>query len=161
MTHPRSQDSPDRRAEGWPADIGVSIDGLLTAFYQGAAREAARYNLTAREFNLLRVCLRREEEECTATELARILPVDTSRISRMVTILVDKGLLQRRRLPEDRRMVMLSLTEEGVEMTSRILQIVSQNNARLMEGIDEDDIRVFEFVVSRIVANHTAMQSSE
>lgn len=138
----------------------MSIDGLLTAFYQGAAKEAARYNLTATEFNLMRVCLRRQEE-CTATELARILPVDTSRISRMVTVLVDRGLLRRRRLPSDRRVVMLSLTEEGVEMTSQILEVINQNNTRLMEGIDEDEIRVFSSVVSRIVANHTAMQNSD
>ena len=160
MTQPRSQDSPDRRAESPPADLRGSIDGLLTAFYQSAGREAARYNLSVPEFNLLRTCLRRGEE-CTATELARILPVDASRISRMVTILVDRGLLQRRRLPEDRRVVMLSLTEEGVEMTSQILQVINQNNARLMEGIDEDEIRVFLSVASRILSNHIAMQSSE
>ena len=160
MTHPRSQDNPDRRAESRLGDLRGSVDGLLTAFYQGAAREAARYNLTTPEFNLLSACLRREEE-CTATELARILPVDASRISRMVTILVDRGLLKRRRLPDDRRVVMLSLTEEGVEMTSQILQSINQNNARLLEGIDRDEIRVFASVVSRIVANHTAMQESE
>ena len=62
----------------------MSIDGLLTAFYQRAAEETARYSLTTTAFNLLRVCLRRQEE-CTATELARILSVDTSRISRIVT----------------------------------------------------------------------------
>lgn len=160
MTHPRSQDNPDRRAESPPWDLRGSIDDLLTAFYQGAAKEATRYNLTVPEFNLLRTCLRREEE-CTATELARVLPVDASRISRMVTILVDRGLLQRRRLPEDRRVVMLSLTEEGVEMTSQILQIINQSNASLMEGIEEEEIRAFASVVSRILANHAAMRSSE
>jgi DNA-binding MarR family transcriptional regulator len=160
MTHPRSQGSPDRRTSFGPADLGVSIDGLLTSFYQRAEEEAVRYNLTATEFNLLRVCLRRQEE-CTATELAQILPVDTSRISRMVTILVDRGLLRRRRLPSDRRMVMLSLSEEGVELTSRILDSINMRNTRLLEGIEKDEIRVFASVVSRIVANHTAMQSSE
>lgn len=160
MTHSRSQDSPARRAEIPPTDLRESIDGLLTAFYQGAAKEAARYNLTAHELNLLSACLRRKEE-CTATELARILPVDASRISRIVTILVDRGLLRRRRLPSDRRVVMLSLSEEGVELTSRILDSINQNDARLMEGIDEDEISVFASVVSRVVANHDAMQSSE
>ena len=160
MTYPRSQDSPARRAEIPPTDLRESIDGLLTAFYQGAAKEAARYNLTAHELNLLSACLRRKEE-CTATELARILPVDASRISRIVTILVDRGLLRRRRLPSDRRVVILSLSEEGVELTSRILDSINQNDARLMEGIDEDEISVFASVVSRVVANHDAMQNSE
>ena len=160
MTQPGSQESNDRRAEIPLGDMGGSIDGLLTAFYQSAAREAARHNLTPNEFNLLRACLRRGEE-CTATELARILPVDASRISRIVTILVDRGLLRRRRLPDDRRVVMLSLSDEGVELTSRILQSINQSSARLIEGIDQDEIRIFASVVSRIVANHTAIQSSK
>ena len=160
MTHPRSQDSPGRRVNNLPPDLRESIDDLVTVFRQGAARQAAYYNLTTQEFNLLSACLRREGG-CTATELARILLVDASRISRMVTILVDRGLLRRRRCPEDRRVVMLSMSEEGVELTSRILQSINQNNARLIGGIDEDEIRVFASVVSRLVANHTAMQSSE
>ena len=119
MTHPKSQDSPDRRAQIPLGDLRESVDGLLTAFYRGTAKETARYNLTTPEFNLLNACLRREEE-CTATELARVLPVDASRISRIVTILVDRGLLRRRRLPEDRRVVMLSLSEEAGHFQSQI-----------------------------------------
>lgn len=160
MTYSRSQDSPDRRAEFLQTDLRGSIDGLLNAFYQGTSKEAARYDLTAHEFNLLSACLRRKEE-CTATELARVLPVDASRISRIVTILVNRGLLKRRRLPSDRRVVMLSLSEEGVELTTRILRRIHRNSARLMEGIDEDEIHVFTSVVSRIVTNHDAIQSSE
>ncbi len=50
---------------------------------------------------------------------------------------------------------------QPVKLTSRILEVINQNNTRLMEGIDEDEIRVFASVVSEIVANHTAMQNSD
>ena len=50
------------------------------------------------------------------------MPTDPSRISRMVTKLVDMGLLRRRRLRNDRRIVMLRLTPEGNELTSQLVE---------------------------------------
>ncbi len=160
MTSPNSQDSPDRWAESQPADLRVSVADLTNAFYKTTSEEAARYDLTVTEFNLLRACME-SGEECTATELARILPIDASRISRIVTNLVDKGLLRRQRRTDDRRIVMLRLSEEGRNLTSQVLQDLNLHDDMLTEGIDEDEIRVFVSVASRIVANHTAMESSE
>lgn len=157
MTQPNSQEHSDQPAKNLPADLRVCVDGLSNAVFKGMSQEVAPYGLSAAEFNLLRACLD-SEGEITATELARRLPVDTSRISRIVTILVDRGLLRRRRLLDDRRVIMLSLSEQGRELTSRILQKVNMHDAALTEGIDEDDIRVFVSVTSRILANYAAMR---
>ena len=54
--------------------------------------------------------------EWTATELAQMLSADASSISRVVSKLVERGLLSRRRPREDRRKVLLKLTEEGVAL---------------------------------------------
>ena len=160
MTSPNSQDSPDPRTESPTTDLRASVADLTNAFYKGTSEETARYELTPTQFNLLRACFE-SGEECTATELAQILPIDTSRISRIVTILVDKGLLRRRRQTDDRRIVMLTLSEEGRELMSQILQDLNLQDAILTEGIDDDDIRVFVSVASRIVANYTAIQGEE
>ncbi len=160
MTQPNSPGGPDRPAEDSPADLRACVAGLANAVFKGGSQEVALYDLSAVEFNLLRACLD-SEGEITATELAEVLPVDTSRISRLVTILVNRGLLVRRRLPNDRRVVMLSLSEEGVELTSRILESMELHDAVLTDGIDEDDMRVFVSVTSRILANYAAMRKPE
>ena len=49
--------------------------------------------------------------------MAQALPLARSSISRTVTKLVDRGLIQRRRLLSDRRVVILTLTEEGMTLT--------------------------------------------
>lgn len=130
--------------------------GLANAVERGLAKELAPYQLTPMEFNLLRFCLIEQGEEITATQLAQMLPVDASRVSRIVTAVVDRGLLVRRRLPEDRRVVMLHLSDEGRELTLQALRGMDAFVAGLMEGISEDDIRVFVSVFSRMVANHAA-----
>ncbi len=160
MIDSSSQDNLDRGTASPPADLRASVSDLMNAFYKGTSDEAARYDLTATQFNLLRVCFERGEE-CTATELAQVLPVDASRISRIISSLVDKGLLQRRRRFDDRRIVMLTLSEEGKELTSQILQELNLQDAMLAKGIQVEDMRVFVSVVSRMVANYTAIQRAE
>ena len=157
MTNPQSQADPDRRAEDPPADLEECVAGLVNAVDKGMANEVAPYGLTSMEFSLLRHCL---EEECTATHLARVLPVDGSRVSRLVTGLVEKGLLRRRRLRSDRRIVMQRLSEEGRELTSHIVEKMKLYDAMLTEGVDEEELRVFVSVSARIIANHAAMQES-
>ena len=160
MIDSSSQDNLDRGTASPPADLRASVSDLMNAFYKGTSDEAARYDLTATQFNLLRVCFE-WREECTATELAQVLPVDASRISRIISSLVDRGLLQRRRRFDDRRIVMLTLSEEGKELTSQILQELNLQDAMLAKGIEVEDMRVFVSVVSRMVANYTAIQRAE
>ena len=129
----------------------------MNAVLKGAGDELEGYDLTVIEFSLLRACM--AEQEATATQLAEVLPVDASRVSRLVNQLVDKGLLVRRRLRNDRRIVMLRLSEEGVRLTSEILRHMWAYEAKLVEGIDEQDLHVFAEVALKMTANHDAMKA--
>ena len=136
--------------------------GLANAVERGLARELAPYQLSPTEFNLLRFCLGEPgHEEITATQLTQMLPVDASRVSRIVTALADRGLLIRRRLREDRRVVMLHLSEEGRDLTLGAMADVDAFVAGLLSGISEGDIRVFVSVFSRMIANHAALMEHE
>jgi DNA-binding MarR family transcriptional regulator len=134
------------------------ITEMFNALDKAKAQEVAPHGLTTLEYNLLWYCL---EGERTATELAQVLPVDGSRISRVVTGLVDRGLLRRRRLRNDRRIVMLSLTEEGRETTSGIFGNMRRYYAMLTKDIDEEELRAFSSVTARIVAKLAAVQGAE
>ena len=158
MTNPTPQDSPARSAEGLTANLGAYIYEVFNALDKWIRHEAAPYNISSVEYNLLWYCLWGEH---TATQLAQVLPIEGSRISRVVAGLVDRGYLRRRRLRTDRRIVMLSLTEEGQELTSRIFQEMQRHYAAFMEGIGEKDLLVFESVISGIIANYKRSQAAE
>ena len=107
------------------------------------------------EFSILRSCL--ERGECTATQLAEFLPVDASRISRVVNGLVDRQLLRRRRLRNDRRVVKLTLTQEGETLTFKLHQRVQQYDASLTEGVSEEEMNAFAVTTLKIAANSAAL----
>ena len=92
-----------------------------------------------------------EEGELTATELARVLPVDASRISRLVTRMVDRKLLIRRRLRHDRRVVMLRLSEDGNELTAELRRRVQAYYSTITENVSDEEMRVFRSTVFKML----------
>ncbi|MCY3747743.1 MAG: MarR family transcriptional regulator [Chloroflexi bacterium] len=133
------------------------VADLVNAVDKGVADEVSPYALIPSEFNLLRVCA---NGPCAATQLAGVLPVDASRISRMVTRLVNMGLVRRQRLRSDRRVVLLHLTDKGQELTSRVNQRVQSHVSGLLNGVSDREMRVFESVTSKIVANYATLKQS-
>ena len=160
MTESRQPLREDRAQGKAPSrsHLGASVTSLVTAFTKGMADVMKPYDLRPMEFNLLSHCLKREE--CNATELAEVLPVDASRISRIVTRLVERGLVVRHRMPSDRRVVTLRLSREGAALVSLLLQRVNDYVATMAGTIDEEEMSTFESVASRIVANHENLKSA-
>lgn len=155
-----SQGDADQSALNQGANPLASIIALAGVVDKALAKVLAPYDLTTVEFDCLWFCLDRERET-TATELASHLPVDASRVSRVVTTLVDKGLLRRRRLRTDRRIVMLRLSNEGEELAQQVRESVNMFVARLTEGVSEDEMQGFESFSSTVIANYDAMNRPE
>ena len=156
MTYLDSQDDHDRRTGELSARLGIDIFDIFNALDKALVQRASPHGITNSEYALLWHCL---EGERTVTQLAQVLPIDGSRVSRVVTDLVEKGLLRRRRTREDRRIVMLSLTNKGLELTSQIFQNMKRHYAAITEGISEEDLRTFMSVKSRILAKYASMES--
>lgn len=140
-------------------NLGTYVTGLVNAVDKEMADEVAPYDLIPLEFNILRACM--QNGECTATQLAEILPIDASRASRMVTRLVNMGLLRRRRLRNDRRVVMLRLTETGNELTAHLHERVQIHYSKLIKGVNEREMRGFVSTTLKIVANYAALKQSQ
>ncbi len=151
-----SQYKEDSQAETSGVDLGADVDGLMNVVSKGMEQEVQPYGIALVELSLLRICM--EQTEATTTDLAEVLPVDASRISRMVNGLVERGLLIMHRLRNDRKIVMLRLSEQGKEMTSMLHQRIQAHGAKLTENIGEEYLRKFEAVGSQIVANYAAMK---
>ena len=71
-------------------------------------------------------------------ELAQILRQDKSGISRSVEELVQKGYVNREPSREDRRSVVLSLTESGRERFERIEYDMEEKFRKVLDGIEKE-----------------------
>lgn len=159
MTGPpeQGQRNHDLRAELSP-DLGRFVATLAHTVDRGIAREMAPHDLLPLDVHLLVIC--QEMGECTATQLAQLLPVDAARISRLVNGLVERGLLIRRRPRNNRRIVLLRLSSVGEELASEVYQRIREYYAGLTQGLTEGELQAFNSAALRIIANQEAMANS-
>ena len=63
------------------------------------------------------------------------------------------------RLMRRRRIVILALAEEGKALTLELHRSVQAYDARLSKGVSEEQLAVFASVLSKVMANYTALQT--
>lgn len=86
------------------------LTGLMIDHYQ---RQITELDLTLQQAQALRI-LRREA--LTTGKLAEVLGISAPAITQLTDRLVRKGLIERRNCVEDRRCVIVALTERGSEL---------------------------------------------
>ena len=141
-----------------PAQLAEGVVQLVNAVVKGVERQIAPSGLISMEFNILKSF--QEKDEWTVTQLADVLPADAPRISRLVTKLVERGLLRRRRRTDDRRVVLLRLTNPGQELADELCARVHQFEARLLAGVSPDELETVRTVTAKILANHASAEQT-
>ena len=136
------------------SDLGSRVAGVMDAVARETGRIMAPRGLTRNDFALLSLLL--AAEEWTATQLAQVLPLAKSSISRSLAKLVNMGLVQRRRLLSDRRVVILSLTDKGIVLTQDLHSRIQEHDARLCAGVSEEQLAVYAAFRSMVVTNRAA-----
>ena len=134
-----------------PTDLSTCLDGLVNAM----ARIVAPHGLAHFDFAVLRLFL--GVEEWTTPSWAQALSLAPSGIGRTVTKLVEKGLVGRRRLLSDRRVVILALTDAGTALAQELNKRVGAHDASLCEGVGEEEMATFVAASSKVMANYAAL----
>ncbi|WP_269851814.1 MarR family winged helix-turn-helix transcriptional regulator [Methanosarcina horonobensis] len=82
--------------------------------------------------------------EVIPSYLGLCMNLDRSSLSRMVDSLEKKEIVKRRIDPEDRRKVLISLTEKGERYYQIILGIIEEIHASVIGFLGEQDIERYE-----------------
>jgi DNA-binding MarR family transcriptional regulator len=139
----RSASTTDPRGE-FPLDLTSYVFHLfaVVARHRDARLEAALkpLGLNLARHRALSVIL--ALQPCTMSELAEFSAVDRTTLTRTVDLLVDGGLVERATPREDRRQVILTLTEEGEATCRASLQAIYRVNRALLADLGEEDQRV-------------------
>jgi DNA-binding MarR family transcriptional regulator len=94
-------------------------------------------------------------EPCTMTELAEFSAVDRTTLTRTVDPLVRAGCVIRTTPPQDRRQVVLTLTDAGRELCRRSLQAIYRVNRELLSDLDEEKQRELARALEAVLARLT------
>ncbi|MGQ9708208.1 MAG: MarR family winged helix-turn-helix transcriptional regulator [bacterium] len=76
-------------------------------------------------------------------QLAQTLGLSKANASGLVDRLVKKGVIERFRSEEDRRVVLVQLTPAGAKMAAHLARLNRRGLSRMMRRIPERDLQVF------------------
>jgi DNA-binding MarR family transcriptional regulator len=111
----------------------------------------ARLGLDSREVVLLRHVAAAEGQSQQA--LAQELQIPPSRMVALVDRLEQRGLLERRPIPGDRRVRALHLTREGRRVLRKVMDASAEHEAELTAGLDPHEREQLIALLGRIAAD--------
>lgn len=119
-----------------------------------------RHDLTAQQYNVLRL-LRGEHPKAMPTlVLARRLVSRAPDITRMLDKLERLGLIARARLAENRRVVRVSITEAGLALLGELNDLVRACHARQLGHLPPKELKALAALLRAARAPHEDLESS-
>jgi len=96
----------------------------------------------------------------TVAELARECQLDAGAMTRTLDRLEGKGLVERVRSSEDRRVVNLQLTREGRDAAKHIPKVLCKVQNAFLQGLSVEEWLQLKSLLQRILDNGTRLQGS-
>ncbi|MCG5261712.1 MarR family transcriptional regulator [Cupriavidus gilardii] len=91
----------------------------------------------------------------TVTDLGRELNTDMGSVTRLISRMEKRGLVERRRSDADRRIVDLCVTPAGRALVDQLPAIFCRVLNRRFRGFSEAEIAQFRDMLKRVIANNT------
>jgi DNA-binding MarR family transcriptional regulator len=112
--------------------------------------ESSNSDLTLRQFAVL-VAIS-QEPDLSQTDLVSITGIDRSTIAGIVSRLLRKGLLERRRSPDDGRAYCVRLSKRGTKAVAGADRLYSKVEKKLFSGVPATEVNQLVSTLRTIVA---------
>ncbi len=108
------------------------------------------YNLMAQQIGITQgigyALINIGDDGIPATKIAPLMGMTSSSLSRMLKNLEDDGLVYRKQDEEDKRVVNIFLTSDGIKLKKKIEAVVLDFNNKLFQKLNLKELQIFEKV---------------
>ncbi|MGB0629358.1 MAG: MarR family winged helix-turn-helix transcriptional regulator [Alphaproteobacteria bacterium] len=130
--------------------LGYQIRQAQTASFRDLQERFRELGITPGEFSLLTIV--RDNPQIRQTDLVHVYGLDKSTLSVAVKRLVERGLVEPRKLPDDRRFHGLSLTTEGQAALATVTAIIADQENRMEAVLSAGEREILMTALRRIAA---------
>jgi DNA-binding MarR family transcriptional regulator len=134
--------------------LGYQLRAVHHAFRQDMETRLARHGIPFGMGFYLRALW--EEDGLTQKELSERAGTTEPTTVEMVRKMVERGIVERRRSPIDRRKIHVRLTRKGRRLEAKALPYMIDIQDVALEGVSEAEQRIFRSVLARMQANLVA-----
>ncbi|MEM7274894.1 MAG: MarR family transcriptional regulator [Actinomycetota bacterium] len=129
----------------------LEATGRVNQHLDATVKEAA--DLRFDDYEVLVHLSEADDRRLRMTELSERLLHSQARLTQRINRLADRGLVRREKCPEDRRGTFAVITDDGIELITRVAPIhVADVRARLIDLIEPEEREVIARVLERIAA---------
>jgi len=154
--NPKFYDGEDYRLDD---SIGYLMRQIVSTVSTVTEERMAEHGLTDAQWKPL---LMIQQGQCkTAAELARLACSDAGAVTRMLDRVEAKGLVQRTRSREDRRVVNLELTEDGCRAAAVVPHVLADVLNSVLLGFSAAEVLQLKEMLQRVLANAIQLRDSE
>jgi len=136
--------------------VGYLVGRAKTALSMAIEQEVAAMDVTHSQASCL-VLLANGRCQ-TATDLGRELNTDIGSLTRMLSRMEKRGLIERVRSESDRRVVHLEVTQAGRDLADRMPAIYTHALNRFFAGFTSGDVDTLRGLLKRILDNGAATE---
>ncbi|CDZ73470.1 MarR family winged helix-turn-helix transcriptional regulator [Neorhizobium galegae] len=99
----------------------------------------------------------RERKESTLGDLADVVSVEISTLSRLVGTLAKRKLVSRTRPEDNGRIVIVRLTPQGEALTEKLMPLAMELEATAVQGMSKEEVTALKSALRRMHSNLPAM----
>ncbi|ALB61516.1 Transcriptional regulator SlyA [Cronobacter condimenti 1330] len=97
--------------------------------------------------------LDQQGDNISVSELAQVQGIELPPLMRTLACLESKGYLVRSTSPYDKRIRLLSLTDDGRAMLATLNEVITRYQARVSQNIPAQDMEIFSETLNHIACN--------
>jgi DNA-binding MarR family transcriptional regulator len=114
---------------------------------------AKRYGLSTRQMETLEALFHKQDKSLTPAQLAEETHLTRSAMTSNLDSLQKRGYLSRKAHPNDRRRLIISLTQKGLELCENIMPARYRDMSRVMQCLSSEMRDTLHTIYNRLIEN--------
>lgn len=136
--------------------IGLEIrrlDHMLSRNLAANVKASGLDEMTLMHGWIIRYLYENRDEEIFQKDIEKNFSVGRSTVTNIIRLMEKRGYLCREAVEKDARLKKVLLTEKGIQDYESVEALIDRMNERIMAGISDEELRVFDRVVAQLKEN--------
>lgn len=129
------------------------LDHMLARNMQAHVREAGLDELTMMHGWIIRYLYMNQDKDVFQKDIEKHFSVGRSSVTNVIQLMEKKGVIRRESVEWDARLKKVVLTPEGIRCHEMTEHMIDNMDARLMEGIGDEELEIFYSVIRKLKEN--------
>ena len=132
---------------------------LMKQFPRPKLKQSSIDGLTRSEYELLVMLVMNHDKDKTAlsvTELSNLLQITPAGVTHLINPLEQAGYIERLQAPNDRRIVLIGLTDKGTKVAEALISEVQEQLIGLVNHLGEEDSKTLIRLMSQAIKFFTS-----